>query len=55
MHVQNRYILLKYHTSIGRLVALDKGGDGIGASCGSQCVQGSNPLAATLGLALIYG
>ena len=34
---------------------LDKGGDGIGASRGSQYVQGSNPLAATLGLALLYG
>jgi hypothetical protein len=40
--------------SIGGLVALDKGGDGIGASRGSQYVQGSNPLAATLGLALLY-
>ena len=55
MHVQKRYILLKCHTSIGGLVALDKGGDGMGASCGSQYVQGSNPLAATLGLALLYG
>jgi hypothetical protein len=55
MHVQNRYILLICHTSIGGLVALDKGGDGIGASCGSQYVQGSNPLAATHGLALLYG
>ena len=55
VHVQNRYILLTCHTSIGGLVALHEGGDGIGTSCGSQDVQGSNPLAATLGLALLYG
>jgi hypothetical protein len=55
MHVQECYTLIKCHTSIGGLVALDKGGDGIGASRGSQHVRGSNPLAATLGLALLYG
>ena len=48
-------ILPPCHTSVGGLVALHKGGDGIGTSCGSQEVQGSNPLAATLGLALLYG
>jgi len=36
-------------------VALHESEDGIGTSCGSQDVQGSNPLAATLGLALLYG
>jgi len=36
-------------------VALDKGRDDKGASRGSQYVRGSNPLAATLGLALLYG
>ena len=55
VHVQNRYILLTCHTSIGGLVALHESEDGIGTSCGSQDVQGSNPLAATLGLALLYG
>ena len=55
MHVQKHYILLKCHTSIGGLVALDKGGDDIDASRGSQYVQGSNLLAATIGLALLYG
>ena len=55
MHVQKHYILLEDHTSVGGLVALDKGGDGMGTSRRSQYVQGSNPLAATLGLALFYG
>jgi hypothetical protein len=54
VHVQRCYILLSYHTSIGGLVAWYEGGNGLGTSHGGQEVQGSNPLATTLGLDLFY-